>query len=266
MWYLVTALLVFTVYGSHGCVMMSPDQKVVIGTGVYLMCNFSKCPQPLDTNSLSVEWEFQDISSKNKIIIYYIGNQTVSILPDVLFLGNVKLGSFDILLHSVTYENNGTYLCRLRLDGIFYKNHTHLLIHSGSQRTIKNTAVNRAEVYFLWWVPLVSVAGLVLLVVPVFLWRKACRSQQKEDVSAQKLKEVQTGTDTNDMGNIYKVRFSSMPILGDMCTPPTTPNADSIYVTMRGFPFMPNDPVKAGLNRRLPSDWQGEDVEPVSGH
>ncbi|XP_051521335.1 uncharacterized protein LOC127422040 isoform X2 [Myxocyprinus asiaticus] len=204
MWYLVTALLIFTVYGSHGCVMMSPDQKVAVGTGVYLMCNFSKCPKPLDTNSLSVEWEFQDISSKQTIIIYYIRNQTVSIHPDVLFRGNVKLGSFDILLHSVTYENNGTYLCRLRLDGIFYKNRTHLLIHSASQKTINNPAVNRVEVHFLWWVPLVSVAGLVLLVGPVFLGRKACRSPQKEDVSAQNMKEVQTRTDTDDMGNEYK--------------------------------------------------------------
>lgn len=44
----------------------------------------------------------------------------------------MKLGSFDIVLHSVTHENNGTYMCKLRRDGIFYKNYTQLIVHSGN--------------------------------------------------------------------------------------------------------------------------------------
>ncbi|XP_016355873.1 uncharacterized protein LOC107699189 [Sinocyclocheilus anshuiensis] len=258
MWYLLI-LFIFTVHGTHGCVMTSPDQKVNVGTDVHLSCNFCQCPGPLDVMSLSVEWEFKDISSEPKIILYYIRNRTVP-LPGVFFQGDVKLGSFDMHLSSVTHENNGTYLCRLRLNGSFHTNQTRLIVQSVLTR--KNSpGVNRLQAHPPWWLPLASVSGFVLLIGTVFLGRKACRSTQRENNSKQKIEEVKTNTDNEDKRMAYKVGYSSLPDLADVNSPPSSP--DNIYVTMHGFPFAPDAPVTAGRSRRLPSDWQPKDEDPT---
>ncbi|XP_058601408.1 uncharacterized protein LOC131520894 isoform X2 [Onychostoma macrolepis] len=266
MWYL-SIVFIFTVYGTHGCVMTSPDQKVNAGTDVHLSCNFSQCPGPLDVMSLSVEWEFKEISSEPKIILYYIRNRTVP-LPGVFFQGDVKLGSFDIDLPSVTYKNNGTYLCRLRLNGIFHKNQTHLIVQSALTRR-NSPGVNHLQTHPPWWLPLASVAsvaGFVLLIGTVFLGRKAYRSTQRENSSKHNMEEVKTSTDTEDKGMTCKMTCVmpqvgfSMPDLADVNSPPSSP--DNIYVTMHGFPFAPDAPVTAGRNR-LPSDWQPKDEEPI---
>ncbi|XP_048016905.1 uncharacterized protein LOC125248819 [Megalobrama amblycephala] len=258
MWYLVI-VLIFTVYGTYGCVITSPDQKVNDGTDVYLSCNFFQCPGHLDVMSLSVEWEFQNIS-QTEIILYYISNKTVSTFPGVMFCGDVKMGSFDIHLPSVTRENNGTYLCRLRLSGRFFKNYTHLIVQSAQSRR-NSPGVIHPQAHPLWWLTLVSVAAFVLLIGSVFFGRRACRSIQKGDDSKQNMEEVKTRTASEDMGITYKVGFSSMPVLADVSSPPNSP--DNIYITMHSFPFTPDAPVTAGHNRRLPSDWQPENEEPV---
>ncbi|KAK2881367.1 hypothetical protein Q8A67_018635 [Cirrhinus molitorella] len=255
MWHLV---FILTVYGTHGCVMISPDQKVNAGSDVHLSCNFSQCPGPPDM-SLSVEWEFQNIFSEPKTILYCIGNQIVP-LPGVMFRGDVELGSFDIHLQSVTYENNGTYLCRLRLNGRFYKNRTHLIVQS-ALTSRKSPGVNHLQTHPPWWLALASVSGFVLLIGTVFLGRKACRSTQRENNSKQNKEEVKTSADTEDNGIISQVGNSSMPDLVDVNSPPSS--ADSIYVTMHGLPFPPDAPVTAGRNRRLPSDWHPKDEESV---
>ncbi|XP_026138478.1 uncharacterized protein LOC113115253 [Carassius auratus] len=260
MWYL-SIVFTYTVYGTRGCVITSPDQKVNAGTDVHLSCNFCQCPGPLDVMSLSVEWEFKGISSEPKIIIYYIRNQTV---PDrgVVFQGDVELGSFDIHLPSVTRENNGTYLCRLRLNGIFHKNQTQLTVQSALTRR-NSLDVNHLQKHPPWLLPLASVAsvaGVVLLTGAVFLGRKAYRTTQRENNSKENMEEVKTSTDGEDKGMICKVGFS-MPDLADVNSPPSSP--DNIYVTMHGFPFAPDAPVTAGRNRCLPSDWQPKDEEPV---
>ncbi|XDV32659.1 hypothetical protein PO909_003410 [Leuciscus waleckii] len=260
MWYL--ALHIFTVYGAHGCVMTSSDQKVNDGTDVYLSCNFFQCPGHLDSISLSAEWEFQTIFNPDKIILYYISNQTVSTFPGVYFRGDVKMGSFDIYLPSVTHENNGTYLCRLRLSGRIFKNHTHLIVQSALTRR-NNPGVIHPQAHSPWWLALVSVAGFVLLIGSGFLGRRAFRSIQKGDDSKQNMEEVKTRTATEDMGITYKVGFSSMPVLADVSSPPSP---DNIYVTMHGFPFTPDAPVTAERSRRLPSDWQPKDEDPVYTH
>ncbi|XP_052472094.1 uncharacterized protein LOC128028798 [Carassius gibelio] len=258
MWYLFI-VFIFTVHGACGCVMTSPDQKVNAGTDVYLSCNFCQCPGPLDVMSLSVEWEFKDISSEPKTIIYYIRNRTVP-LPGVFFQGDVILGSFDIHLSSVTHENNGTYFCRLRLNGRFHKNQTHLFVRSVLGR--KNSPdVNHLQEPPPWWLPLASVSGFVLLIGTVFLGRKACRSTQRENNSKQNIEEVKTSTEKEDKRMAYKVGYSSMPDLADVNSPPNS--SDDIYVTMHGFPFAPDAPVTAGHSRRLPSDWQPKDEEPI---
>lgn len=260
MWYLFI-VFIFTVHGTHGCVMTSPDQKVNAGTDVHLSCNFCQCPGPLDVMSLSLEWEFKGISSEPKIILYYIRNRTVP-LPGVFFQGDVELGSFDIHLPSVTHENSGTYLCRLRLNGIFHKNQTHLIVQSALTRR-NNPGVNHLQKRPPWLLPLASVAsvaGFVLLIGTVFWGRKAYTSTQRENNSKQNMEEAKTSTDAEDKGIIYKVGFS-MPDLADVNSPPSSP--DNIYVTMHGLPFAPDVPATAGRNRRLPSDWQLKDEEPV---
>ncbi|XP_042595135.1 uncharacterized protein LOC109106512 isoform X2 [Cyprinus carpio] len=234
MWYL-SIVFTFTVYGTHGCVITSPDQKANAGTDVHLSCNFWQCPGPLDIMSLSVEWEFK---------------------------GDVELGSFDIHLPSVTHENSGTYLCRLRLNGIFHKNQTHLIVQSALTRR-NNPGVNHLQKRPPWLLPLASVAsvaGFVLLIGTVFWGRKAYTSTQRENNSKQNMEEAKTSTDAEDKGIIYKVGFS-MPDLADVNSPPSSP--DNIYVTMHGLPFAPDVPATAGRNRRLPSDWQLKDEEPV---
>ncbi|XP_067307105.1 uncharacterized protein [Pseudorasbora parva] len=256
MWYLV--ILIFTVHGTHGCVMTSPYQKVNDGTDVYLSCNFFQCPGHLDIMSLSVEWEFKNIS-QTKIILYYIRNQTVSTLPGVFFHGDVKMGSFDIHLPSVSNENNGTYLCRLRLSGKFFKNHTHLIVQSALTRR-NSPGVIHPQAHPRWWPALVSVAWFLLLIACVFWGKRACKSIQKSDDPKRNMEEVNTTTASEHMGMTYKVGFNSLPALADVSSPPSP---DNIYVTMKGFPFAPNAPVTAGCSRRLPSDWQPEDKEPV---
>lgn len=57
--YFLNIICILLVYGTYGCVITSPDQKVNDGTDVYLSCNFLQCPGHLDVMSLSVEWEFQ---------------------------------------------------------------------------------------------------------------------------------------------------------------------------------------------------------------
>ncbi|XP_039526791.1 uncharacterized protein LOC120478750 [Pimephales promelas] len=202
MWYL--ALHIFTVYGAYGCVMTSSDQKVNAGTDVHLSCNFFQCPGHQDFISLSAEWEFQTIT-QTKIILYYISNQTVSTLPGVYFHGNVKTGSFDIYLPSVTHENNGTYLCRLRLSGRFFKNHTHLIVQSALTRRNSPGGIH-PQARPPWWLALVSVPGFVLLIGSGFLARRACRSIQKGDDSKQNMEEVKTRAATEDMGITFKKR------------------------------------------------------------
>ncbi|XP_052433059.1 uncharacterized protein LOC127973068 [Carassius gibelio] len=195
------------------------------------------------------------------LIIYYIRNQTVPD-PGVLFQGDVELGSFDIHLPSVTRENNGTYLCRLRLNGIFHKNQTQLTVQSALTRR-NSLDVNHLQKHPPWLLPLASVAsvaGVVLLTGAVFLGRKAYRTTQRENNSKENMEEVKTSTDGEDKGMICKVGFS-MPDLADVNSPPSSP--DNIYVTMHGFPFAPDAPVTAGRNRCLPSDWQPKDEEPV---
>ncbi|KAK7156172.1 hypothetical protein R3I94_006298 [Phoxinus phoxinus] len=251
MWYLI-----FTVYVAHGCVMTSSDQTVNDGADVYLSCNFFQCPGHLDLKYLSAEWEFQTIS-QTKIILYYISNQTAPILPGVYFRGNVNMGTFDIHLPSVTQENNGTYLCRLRLSGRFFKNHTHLIVQSALTRR-NSPGVIRPQAHPPWWLALLSLAGFVLLIGIGVLGRRACRSIQKGDDSKQNMEEVKTRTATEDM-----VGFSSMPVLADVSSPPSP---DNIYVTMHGFPFTPDAPVTAERSRRLPSDWQPKDEDPVYTH
>ncbi|XP_043114894.1 sodium channel subunit beta-2 isoform X3 [Puntigrus tetrazona] len=252
-------VFIFTVHGTYGCVKTSPDQKVKAGTDVHLSCNFSQCPGPLDIMSVSVEWEFMDISSEPKIILYYIRNRTVP-LPGVFFKGDVKLGSFDIQLQSVTDKNNGTYLCRLRLNGIFHKNQTHLIVQSALTRRIL-PGVNRLQTPPLWWPSLASVAGLVLLIGTMFLGRKAYRSTQRENNSKQNIEVVNNSSHGEDKGVTYRVGFS-MPDLADASSPPGSP--DNIYVTMHGFPLAPDAPVTAGRSRLLPSDWKPkDDEEPV---
>ncbi|XP_043114892.1 sodium channel subunit beta-2 isoform X1 [Puntigrus tetrazona] len=196
-------VFIFTVHGTYGCVKTSPDQKVKAGTDVHLSCNFSQCPGPLDIMSVSVEWEFMDISSEPKIILYYIRNRTVP-LPGVFFKGDVKLGSFDIQLQSVTDKNNGTYLCRLRLNGIFHKNQTHLIVQSALTRRIL-PGVNRLQTPPLWWPSLASVAGLVLLIGTMFLGRKAYRSTQRENNSKQNIEVVNNSSHGEDKGVTYRV-------------------------------------------------------------
>ncbi|XP_016355896.1 uncharacterized protein LOC107699213 [Sinocyclocheilus anshuiensis] len=226
MWSL-SIVFIFTVYGTHGCVITSPDQKANAGTDVHLSCNFWQCPGPLDVMSLSVEWEFKDISSEPKIILYYIRNRTVP-LPGVFFQGDVELGSFVSHLPSVTHENNGTYLCRLRLNGKRTKNQTHLIVQSALTRR-NSPSANHLQKHPPWRLPLASVAGFVLLIGTVFLGRKAYRSTQRENNSKQNMEEVKTGTDTEDKGMTYMVGFS-MPDLADVNSPPSSP--DNIYVTM----------------------------------
>ncbi|KTF81543.1 hypothetical protein cypCar_00038387 [Cyprinus carpio] len=206
MWYL-SIVFTFTVYGTHGCVITSPDQKANAGTDVHLSCNFWQCPGPLDIMSLSVEWEF-----KPKIILYYIRNRTVP-------------------LPALTRRNN--------------------------------PGVNHLQKRPPWLLPLASVAsvaGFVLLIGTVFWGRKAYTSTQRENNSKQNMEEAKTSTDAEDKGIIYKVGFS-MPDLADVNSPPSSP--DNIYVTMHGLPFAPDVPATAGRNRRLPSDWQLKDEEPV---
>ncbi|KAI4896106.1 hypothetical protein NFI96_026136 [Prochilodus magdalenae] len=81
---------------------------------------------------VSVEWEFQGIASsdESETIIYYIQKNTVPTTPSVVFKGDIALGDFSILLHSVTMQNNGTYICRLRAaqGNSIYKNCTHLTV------------------------------------------------------------------------------------------------------------------------------------------
>ncbi|XP_050986038.1 uncharacterized protein LOC127177678 isoform X2 [Labeo rohita] len=267
MWHLV---FILTVYRTYGCVMTSPDQKVNEGTDVYLSCNVLQCPGSQDIMSLSVEWEFQDISSEPKIILYYIRNRTVPI-PGVFFGGDVKLGNFDIHLQSVTYENNGTYLCRLRLNGNFHKNRTHLTVQSALTSRKNSPGVNHLQAHPPWWLALASVSGFVLLIGTVFWGRKACRSTQRENNSKQNIDEVKTTSDTDNEAITYKalkmtscvsqVGNSSMPDLVDVNSPSSS--ADNIYVTMHGVPFPQDTPVTSGRNRRLPSDWQPKDEEPV---
>ncbi|XP_043114893.1 sodium channel subunit beta-2 isoform X2 [Puntigrus tetrazona] len=210
-------VFIFTVHGTYGCVKTSPDQKVKAGTDVHLSCNFSQCPGPLDIMSVSVEWEFMDISSEPKIILYYIRNRTVP-LPGVFFKGDVKLGSFDIQLQSVTDKNNGTYLCRLRLNGIFHKNQTHLIVQSALTRRIL-PGVNRLQTPPLWWPSLASVAGLVLLIGTMFLGRKAYRSTQRENNSKQNIEVVNNSSHGEDKGVTYRVTHLRYLLLWDSACP-----------------------------------------------
>ncbi|XP_056612146.1 uncharacterized protein LOC130428283 isoform X2 [Triplophysa dalaica] len=228
MWYLFTAIFCFTAYGTHACVMTSPDQRVVVGTDVCLLCNFNQCPGHLDLKSLNVEWEFKGISFDPKIISYQIGNHTASTPGHhVLHQGNVKLGSFDIVLHSVTHENNGTYMCKLRRDGVFYKNYTQLIVHSAPMTRRNTPGVNNVETHPPWWVAVVSVAGIVLLMVAVFFGRRTCRSPlQRKDILRQNRAEDETSGQTADIR--YKVTNNSAPVV-DMGTQPSTSNADNVY-------------------------------------
>ncbi|XP_057206659.1 uncharacterized protein LOC130564548 isoform X3 [Triplophysa rosa] len=250
MWYLFTAIFIFTAYETHACVMTSPDQRVDVGTDVCLLCNFTQCPGQLDPSSLNVEWEFkQGISFQPKIILYQIGNRTASTPGHhVLLQGNVKLGSFDIVLHSVTHENNGTYMCRLRRDGIFYKNNTQLIVHSAPLTRRNTPGVDNVETHPPWWVAVVSVAGIVLLIGTVFLGRRTCRSpHQRKDILRQNIAEVETRGQTADIR--YKVTNHSMPVV-DMGTQPSTPNADNVYamVTNSYLPIVDMDNQASALN------------------
>lgn len=258
MLYLVT-VFILTVYGIHCCVETGPDQRVNVGTDVYLSCNFSKCQGPLDIMSLSVEWEFQSNSSLSKIVLYYIKNQTAP-ASGVFFQGDVELRNFDILLPSVTHENNGTYLCRLRLNGIFHKNQTHLYIRSAQTRRNSPgvTDLQASQTLPHWLLPVLSVTAVAMLISTAVLGRKFYRSIRTGDDSKQNMEEIKTSSDTKDMRITYKVGCSSMPVLTDVGNPPGSP--DNIYVTMHGFPFTP---IAARHSRRLPTDWQSEKEEPV---
>nr|XP_055052002.1 uncharacterized protein LOC129437732 isoform X1 [Misgurnus anguillicaudatus] len=229
MWYLAIAFFIFQAYETHGivsCVMTSPVQRVYVGEDVYLFCNFTQCPRPRNLMFLNVEWGFQNNSSDFKTIIYNIGNHT-SRTTGVLFRGNVELGSFDILLQSVKRENNGTYQCKYRQDGIFYKNITKLTVHSATQTRRNSPGVNdiQVEINPSWWLALIPVAGIVLLIVVVFLGRLL----QQKDVSMQEIEEVETRSDTADIR--CKVTNNSA-YEGDTESQPITHNADNIYVTM----------------------------------
>ncbi|KAA0702374.1 hypothetical protein E1301_Tti015723 [Triplophysa tibetana] len=226
MWYLFTAIFFFTGYESHACVMTSPDQRVDVGSNVCLLCNFTQCPGHLDLKSLSVEWEFKGISFDAKTISFQIGNHSAS-TPGHHVKGDVKLGSFDIVLLSVTHENNGTYICKLRHDGIFYKNYTQLIVHSAPLTRRNTPGVNNVETHPPWWVAVVSVAGIVLLMGTVFLWRRTCRSPlQRKDILRQNIAEVETSGQTVDIR--YKDTNNSVPV-GDMGTQPSSSNADNVY-------------------------------------
>lgn len=229
MLYLVITFFIFPAYETHGnvpCVMTSPVQEVSVGEDVYLLCNFAQCPRPQNLMFLNLEWGFQNNSTDFNTIIYNIGNHT-SATTGVLFRGNVELGSFDILLQTVKRENNGTYQCKYRQDGIFYKNITKLIVHSATQTRRNSPGANniQVEINSSWWLALISVAAIVLLIVAVFLGRLL----QRKDVSMQEIEEVETRSDTADIR--CKVTNNSVSV-GHTESQPITHNADNIYVTM----------------------------------
>ncbi|XP_048837326.1 uncharacterized protein LOC125711925 isoform X2 [Brienomyrus brachyistius] len=125
MQHLAWIVLIFWVCHMHGCMHTDLRKEALEGSNVHLPCNFSSCPQTLD-HRLSVEWEFNN----TEVLIYFYANITVIAWPTLTFTGDVGVGDFSIVMHSVTCNQSGTYLCRSRSPDspLIFKSYTQMTV------------------------------------------------------------------------------------------------------------------------------------------
>lgn len=65
-----------------------------------------------------------------QVLIFFYANITVIAWPTLTFTGDIGAGGFSIVMHSVTCNQTGTYLCRSRSPDsrLIYKSYTQLTV------------------------------------------------------------------------------------------------------------------------------------------
>nr|XP_023689251.1 uncharacterized protein LOC111854952 isoform X2 [Paramormyrops kingsleyae] len=247
MQHLAWIVVIFWVCHAHCCMYTDLRKEASEGSDVHLPCNFSSCPQTLD-HRLSVEWEFNNtvVVMFLYVLVFFYANITVIAWPTLTFTGDIGAGDFSIVMHSVTCNQSGTYLCRSRSPDspLIYKSSTQLIVtynpagnssppDENQERTISpdRGPMLRKALELSWMVGPVLLIALAVLGVLV-LWRKrlfrwtaqrlvpgksapsgeTCPPHQNQDIY------VLCRAPTPHVSQEENIYMAMHPVLGDLAT------------------------------------------------